>query len=84
MWGDVARFHRLAPRDKQPRVVGEVDGGAEVRARPTCTTPPEWSNPVWVPSRGWCGSQGGRPAHVLKTPTSGREDGSVRCVQSAA
>ena len=42
------------------------------------------SNPVWVQPRGWCGSQGGRRAHVLKTPTSGREDGIVRCVQGTA
>mmetsp|Transcript_16253 Transcript_16253/g.52595 ORF Transcript_16253/g.52595 Transcript_16253/m.52595 type:complete len:268 (+) Transcript_16253:195-998(+) len=45
--------------------------GASETGTPACTTPPEWSNPVWVPSRGWCGSQGGRPAHVLKTANLG-------------
>ena len=86
MWGDVARFHRLAPRDKQPRVVGEVDGGAEVRARPTV--------PHLQSGRTQCGFRpvGGVvaelgeltvPTYVLKTPHP-RVETTVSCSVSRA
>ena len=51
-----------------PRSSHKASSSPQQARRPPSPTPPEWSNPAWVQSRGWCGTRlaAGRAASRLQ------------------